>query len=288
MHWLFFAFLNALFHSISTALGKRGAQKVDAYSAAWSQSFFALLVIVPIAYFTQSFQPVTQMFWVAITVASLLHVCATVLFFKAIKDSPLSLVMPILSLTPVFLLISSPLILGEFPSPLGVVGILVMVVGSYILNLSKRTKGIFEPLTSIVKEKGTREMFYVAVLWSIASNFDKIGVTSANPILWTVATFSALTFYMTLILLYKRISFKPIFRHVSVFAPIGLTIGLSNLFQMIAISMTIVPNVIAMKRTSSLFGIIWGKLFFNETNIKERFLGAAVMLIGVILIVLSS
>ena len=56
---------------------------------------------------------------------------------------------------------------------------------------------------------------------------------------------------------------------------------------MVAISMTIVPNVITVKRTSALFGIVWGKLFFKEQNIKERLLGAIIMLLGVLLIAIS-
>lgn len=51
--------------------------------------------------------------------------------------------------------------------------------------------------------------------------------------------------------------------------------------------MTIVPNVITVKRTSALFGIMWGKIFFKEKEIKERFIGTLVMILGVVLIALS-
>lgn len=176
MSWLIFSLLNAFFHSISAVIGKRGAQKLDVYSTAWAQSFFGLFIIIPLTVLTGSLQPVNHIFWVALFLSSVLHVVAIILYFRALKDSPISLVMPVLALTPVFLLITSPLIVGEFPTLLGIIGILTTVIGSYVLNLSKRSRGLFEPLISIVREKGTREMFIVAFIWSIASNTDKIGV----------------------------------------------------------------------------------------------------------------
>ena len=59
------------------------------------------------------------------------------------------------------------------------------------------------------------------------------------------------------------------------------------MFQMLAISLTIVPNVLAVKRTSTIFGTLWGKLFFKEENIKERLIGTIIMVLGVVLIVLG-
>ena len=51
-----------------------------------------------------------------------------------------------------------------------------------------------------------------------------------------------------------------------------------------AISLIEVSYMISVKRLSILIGVIYGVMFFNETNIKERFLGAAVMVLGIIMI----
>jgi drug/metabolite transporter (DMT)-like permease len=42
--------------------------------------------------------------------------------------------------------------------------------------------------------------------------------------------------------------------------------------------------MIAVKRTSLLFGVLYGGLWFREEHIAERLLGAALMLAGVLLI----
>ena len=51
-----------------------------------------------------------------------------------------------------------------------------------------------------------------------------------------------------------------------------------------AINLVEVSYMISVKRLSILFGVIYGVVFFKETNIKERFLGATVMVSGIIMI----
>lgn len=288
MSWIFLSFLTAFFQSIAHALDKRGALKIDVLSVSWAQSFFALVLLFPLTILTDSFQTVRDPFWIALLTSSALNTIASILFIKAVKDSPLSLILPILTLTPLFLLITSPFILGEFPKPLGLIGIFSTVIGSYILNLSKRTQGLLEPILSIFKEEGSRLMLIVAIIWSITSNTDKIAVNNSNPILFSLTSTFCILLFLTFILWFKKISFRNIFKNTTILAPIGLASGLSTMFQMIAISLTIVPNVITIKRTSAIFGIVWGKLFFHEEKIKERLIGTIIMIIGVILITLSS
>ena len=287
MIWLIFSLLNSFFDSASNAFSKHGAQKINVLSAAWALRFYSLFILFPLAFLFDSFRPVGANFWIALFATSSLNAVTSILFVKAIKDSPLSLTLPITTFTPVFLLITSPIILGEFPNPLGIIGILSVVVGSYVLNLNKRAHGFFEPILAIFKEKGSRLMLIVAVIWSITSNIDKIVVKSSNPLLASFATTSIVLILLTLVLWLRRISIWHILRQSKILAPIGLTGGLSLAFQMTAISMTLVANVISVKRTSVLFGTAWGKIYFKEENIKERFAGAFIMVIGVILIALS-
>jgi uncharacterized membrane protein len=50
-----------------------------------------------------------------------------------------------------------------------------------------------------------------------------------------------------------------------------------------AISLIEVSYMVSVKRLSILFGVIYG-VMFKETNIKERLLGATVMVLGIIMI----
>ncbi len=67
-----------------------------------------------------------------------------------------------LSFTPLFLVFISPLIVGEFPTAKGLIGIILIVVGSYLLNVNLKEKGILFPIKSLMKNKATRYMLIVA------------------------------------------------------------------------------------------------------------------------------
>jgi uncharacterized membrane protein len=47
-----------------------------------------------------------------------------------------------------------------------------------------------------------------------------------------------------------------------------------------------VAYVIAIKRTNGMMSVLFGHFFFKEKNIKEKLLGSAIMLAGVLLIIL--
>jgi uncharacterized membrane protein len=56
---------------------------------------------------------------------------------------------------------------------------------------------------------------------------------------------------------------------------------------MLAVQLTLVAYVVAIKRTSTALSVIWGALFLKEKNIREKLLGVGIMLAGVTLIVLN-
>ena len=98
-----------------------------------------------------------------------------IFYMKAIKASDLSITVPMLTFSPLFLLITSPLTLGEFPNLFGLFGILFIVAGSYMLNIKQRKEGWLVPFKALLSQNGPKFMLIVAFLWSISANFDKIG-----------------------------------------------------------------------------------------------------------------
>jgi uncharacterized membrane protein len=53
---------------------------------------------------------------------------------------------------------------------------------------------------------------------------------------------------------------------------------------MIAIDLTLVPYVIAIKRTSAALSVLWGAWFFREANLRTRLPAVLIMLAGVVCI----
>jgi uncharacterized membrane protein len=65
---------------------------------------------------------------------------------------------------------------------------------------------------------------------------------------------------------------------------LGLVASLENICHMMAIAQVEAAYMIAIKRISLLFGVLYGGVWFGERNIPERMAGAAIMVAGVFLI----
>lgn len=286
MTWIFFAILTAFFRSFTDVAGKFGLKKMDEYIVAWALNFFALPLLLPMLFFIE-IPAITKGFWLAIFISGTLNIATAILYLKAIKLSDLSLVSPLATFTPLFLLITSPLIIGEFPSLFGLIGILLIVFGSYILNLKEKKKGIFAPFKALLNNKGARLMLLVAFIWSITSNFDKIGLQNSSPIFYGITVNIFITIGITPIVFIKsRKNIKQIQNNLKSLIPVGILNGLMITFHMIAISMTLVAYLISIKRTSAVISVLLGSLIFKEKGLKERILGSILMILGVLFITL--
>lgn len=286
MTWFLFAFLTALFRSLTDVAGKFGLKNMDEYIVAWALFLFALPFISLLLFFTE-IPEIGPKFWLALFVGGGLNVFTNLIYMRAIKLSDLSITIPMVTFTPLFMLITSPIILGEFPNVYGITGIILIVSGSYMLNLKEKKKGYLEPFKALVKEKGPRLMLLVAFIWSITANFDKIGIEHSSVFFWPVAVnaFIAVGF-IPVVLTKSKGKTRQLTKNYKTLLPIGLFHGLMIVFQMIAVSMTLVAYVISIKRTSATLSVLFGSLFFKEKGLRERLAGSLIMILGVVLITL--
>jgi uncharacterized membrane protein len=285
MLWALLSLFTALSQAAKDLLCKKGLCEIDEYAVAWSIEVFSAIFLLPALLFI-GIPVLDQTFLLMIVVTALLDTLAAILYMKAIKSSPISLVAPMMMFTPMFLLITSPLILGEFPSVFGLAGIVLIVFGSYMLKIKEAKKGITEPFRALAKEKGPLLMLATAFIWSFTGNFDKIGVEHSNPAFWIISHYLLVSLFLLPLVVMKSKTAHKIPSKFWMLAPIGLIAGLGVLAQMFAITMTIVPYVLSIKRTSVLFSVIFGFFFLKEKDIRQRLLGAFIMVIGVLLITL--
>jgi uncharacterized membrane protein len=288
MNWILLSFLTAASEAAKDVFGKISLRQTNAYIVAWAYRLFSLPFLIPFLFFIE-IPTVYPMYWVALLVGGILNVATSVLYMKAIEHSDLSITVPMVTLTPMFLLLTSPILIGEVPSFMGVIGVLLIVVGSYTLNISDAKKGFWKPLKSLVSDKGPRYMMAVAFIWSISSNFDKIGIQASSPMFWaiTVNAFIALAM-IPLVLVKVKSNVSQIFHNVKLLMPIGIFGALTLVFQMHAIELANVAYVISIKRVSVVLAVVAGYFIFKEKGFRNRLLGVILMLMGVVLISLFS
>jgi len=282
--WLILSLLTAFCNSAQDIISKRLSTRVSPYVTAWSASFFSLPFLLIFFIWERPVVPAPA-FWPALLVTGVLLSVSIIFFFKAIEASDLSLSIPILSFTPMFLLVTSPLIVGEFPKPWGIVGMVLIVFGCYALFYHPDQENILAPFKRLMKARGSRYMLLVAILYSIGGNIDKIGVRNSSPLLWSVSLNAFVGALLGMMMLSKV---KDAGRQVRTNWPwlvaMGFFLALMMMFQMNALKMTIVPYVIAIKRTSVILTSLWGVWFLKERGGWERVLAVALMVVGVFVI----
>jgi len=285
MVWFIYAFICALSVATADALSKKAlAGNNDTYLIAWVRFAYAAPLMILIFPFID-IPELDSGFFIITFLLLPLDITALLLYMKAINISPLSLTLPFLSLTPVFLIGTSYVLLGEKPDRTGLMGIILVTIGAYLLNAHTISRGFLGPLKTICKERGSVLMILVAFIYSITSSLGKMAVQHSSPIFFSVFYPLLITIFLFLIVSFKTKDILP--KTVSqplLFFLIGILMVIMWVTHLMAISLVEVSYMISVKRLSLIFGIIYGAVLFKETNIKERLLGSAIMVLGVILI----
>ncbi len=233
--------------------------------------------------------PAVAWAWIALAVP--LEILAMLLYLRAIRDSPLALSLPYLAFTPALTTLTGYLILGERVSGKGLGGILLVVAGAYLLNLEagagRSRRAWLAPLQAIGREPGSRLMLLVAAIYSLTSVVGKkllafIPVPAFGPFYY------ALVGGLTLVLFSCK---QPgigrvLWRRPGPQLAIAVLLSAMVITHFLAISQVEAAYMIAVKRTSLLFGIGYGALWFGEKQLARHLLAGAVMLFGVTLLAL--
>lgn len=227
----------------------------------------------------------------ALVATALVNGVAFWAYGRALRRGELSLVVPLLNLSPLVLLVSAWLMLGETPGTGGLVGMVLIVLGALRLGA---TDG--EPSLSLWNTPGARWMLLVALLWGIGAGIDKVGVMASSSLAWVVGLNGVVGLPLTLAALASGEGRSLAVRSgdgggwhgpwgiLLLFGAIG---ALGMAVQMEAVQRTAVVNVIAIKRLSTLFTAAAGGMFLGEPRPDLRLPAVALMVAGAALILLS-
>jgi drug/metabolite transporter (DMT)-like permease len=236
------------------------------------------LATSPIETFVSLTQP---NFWRLLAWSGALNVVAYALYIRAFRFSDASLVAPLVLLTPVLMLITSPIMVGENIPSMGIFGVLFTVLGVGLLDASK-TNGKRFNFAVFARDRGARLMIGTALIWSVTANIDKLGVRASTPLIWIAAVTNVIA---ACALIYWFADRRPAPRIKTLRYAIGAgsAMAIGNTVQMWALTVLFTPYVIAIKRLSALFTVLASGMVLKEES-GGRFLGAAVMLLGAAMI----
>lgn len=107
---------------------------------------------------------------------------ANLAFIHAFRVAPISLAIPLLSLTPVATALLSVPMLGELPTAVEWAGIALVVAGAVLLNLRAGREASFgRLLRAAARNRGVQLMLVVVLCWSLTPPLDKLALAHSTP-----------------------------------------------------------------------------------------------------------
>lgn len=285
MLWIALALGTAVFSASEAALIRHGFKDLSmgaATAAPLACSLPLFLITLPFID-TPELQPG---FWTTLSLMVPVHALGYFLQNSAFKSSPLGLTVPFMAFTPVFVLLTGFLILGEQPSTAGASGVLITVVGSYILHLDS-TSGLLGPFRAIMRERGSVLMLGSALVWSVASVLGKKMILLSSPIYSGCVffvihnAFLVLTLYALRQFTWSDLRLRP--RHT---LGVGLILYVHIIFHFLAVSMTAVAYLVSLKRLNGLIALGYDTAFFGYRMTGQRLAGTVLMTAGAVTIAL--
>lgn len=288
MVWILNSVGCALFYAFHGAYSKKLLKDGwNEYILLWF-TFIAGIPFLTIPFLFVPFPQLNSTFWIVLFLGISGNSLAFVFYFKAIKETELSISIPLVSITPLFMLLTSYLILSEVPDITGITGILLIITGCYTLGIFPKGYNFIQPFKNLWKDKGARYAMLVALIWSITANLDKLAVLNSSPFAYPLifSIFSPIPFSL---LVFRNIKqYKKRFQLKTVFSLIflGFLSAVMAISQMVAIKLALASYVITIKRSGMVVSVLIGWLVFKEKRGFQHLLSASIILLGIMLILL--
>lgn len=195
---------------------------------------------------------------------------------EAYRFADVSMVYPITTSSPLFIIIWAHFLLGENISRLGFFGIILIVSGCYVMNM---TKGGNKSAA-----RGVIFAILAALCYSFGAMSDKMGVDSVDTMLYIYL----MTVFMSIFLwpivwkinrghVKSRIEWKLVLSG-------GIIVLVSTIFYRLGLVDMAISYATALRQVSSFFGLIMGIIFFKESYGLQRAIGCAVIVAGIVII----
>jgi uncharacterized membrane protein len=209
------------------------------------------------------------------------------LYFRALQISPLSMCIPFLAFTPVFLIPTTYVILGQKPQPIKLLGVALIVVGSLVMHRQLFAVGWLAPVKAVIEYKGSRYMLMVAFIFSLTNPLDAKLVQMSDIYTESCAYGLGLCLSFFLLTRMQKGDFTAAVRgNLRWITLAGLCDAVSLLFQLASYAYLAVVITVSIKRAGIVLAVLAGWLFFREKEITDKVIAASVMFCGVLILYL--
>jgi len=277
----------AVLHALSNVLIKLSRDKL---AFTWWMLTASAIIGFPLIFFVGQPRPIG---WLIILVSGLIEAAYFITLTRAYALGDLSQVYPIArGSAPLFVLLWALLLLGERPTPIGVGGILIVVLGLYLVNLPSLSDWK-RPLLGF-RSPAARWALVTGLLISIYSSIDKVGMRYVDPLpylyLFLVVTWLALSAQWfnpdrrSALRAELRVDKQKLVLRAAAAALLG---GGAYALVLAALRLSPVSYVSPVRELSVVIGAWLGVRFMDEAGGRLRIFAALLVALGIIVIALG-
>lgn len=284
---ILFAVLTAVSFSLFDVSRRELSAQVPPLAMVGLFTLGSAIILLPFALMQGSLLPPSE-YWLPGSIAVALQAISNICFVRSLMLAPFSTVIPILSLTPAVSAILAIPILGEKPSSLGWIGIVLVVIGALWLT-SIRSEDGGDSAKAADTRKGILLMCITAVLWSLAPSIDKLCLQHVDPFMHTNLLFWGIAITMIVVLGFMgQLRLMAGARRAPWMTSAVIATCIAAIFiQNIALNHVMAASLESAKRGIGMtMALLIGKLFYHEAIGMQKLQAVVAMLIGVQLILL--
>lgn len=199
--------------------------------------------------------------------------------FTSLSLGDISLISPLNGLITISVMASSILLLGEYPSLVGGLGVLLVFLGTYVIALEKGNIRPLAPLKALWANPAARPFLVSIACYGFTVTIDRIGVGQSSFWFWTFCMnlFVGL-FSLNGIIRDRSTLVASIVKSYKSFVLLVVLHVIVYVSQMYIVSQIIAPYTSAFKTASALFAVVLGGWFFRESHLLQRFLAALIIM----------
>ncbi len=250
-------------------------------------TYLLLSVICVFMAMNVPWQVLPNAFWIYSILGGIAGAVGNGFLVKALEKGDLSVLGPINSYKSVVGIIGGIILLGEIPNLWGILGIALIVYGSYFVLDTTAERFSW----ALLRKKEIQFRAWAMILTAIEAVFiKKIILASSTTIAFISWCWFGALFSFLLLFLYKLDIKKEIatigYRNLSNYLFLILYIGIMQLTTNYVLENMEVGYALSLFQLSTIISVLLGQRYFKEQDIRKKMVGSAIMIVGSIVIIL--
>ena len=234
-----------------------------------------------------NWQTLPDQFWYYSVLGGILGALGNGFLVRALQKGDLSVLAPINSYKSVVGIVIGIFLLGEVPNWWGVLGVILIIYGSYrVLNTTEERFS-----RALLKKPEIQFRLWAMILTAVEAVFGKKVILASSTTIafvswcWFGAVFSGL------LLLFYRLDIKSELNKISQpdltqYAFLVACVGTMQFMTNYVFDRMPVGYALSLFQLSAIVSVLLGYRLFNEQAIRQKLIGSAIMIIGSVVIIL--